>query len=193
MNQNDRWQRYFNALLEYTNTHRTSLVPAGYVHRSNETEAPLLLGNWVSHQRSRYRANKLNENRARMLETLPDWTWHLLPRGRRRDTVRDSRVIEMRNAGLSLAQIANEVGVSRQRIHQIVQRSEKSRSIESSASPGEDSTQNKNIAVSLATTTDFDGVVAVSTSEVDFSNDEHYIDTESLDPTKDHGFVTVEW
>lgn len=82
----------------------------------------VFLGNWVSHQRQNYKSGHLSPERIAALAGLPGWDWGPLKRGPQRDEERDLRIKELCDNGLSLQQIADKVNLSRQRVHQIIQR-----------------------------------------------------------------------
>jgi hypothetical protein len=124
MDHETRWNTKYQLLLDYTTQHGNALVGTKYVHHTPTGEVPL--GHWVSNQRVKYRAGKLSPERAALLAGLPGWNWGPLLRGRRSKPERDAQVRDLRTQGLSLAQIADRMGVTRQRIHQILRRQETS-------------------------------------------------------------------
>lgn len=117
MDQQSRWKQSYEALIAFVEREGHSRVPAGHIEGG-----AVLLGNWVAHQRQQYRRGCLAASRVEMLSALPGWEWGPLSRGPMRDIRRDSEMQRMRSDGLSLQQVADRFGVSRQRVHQIVQR-----------------------------------------------------------------------
>lgn len=116
----DRWERNFLALTQYTNRTGNARVPAGYVELYEGLNTPI--GAWVGYMRQRYRNGILSESRISRLESLPGWTWGPLRPGPASNNERDETIVELREKGLSLQAIADKVGVSRQRVHQITNR-----------------------------------------------------------------------
>ena len=56
------------------------------------------------------------------LETFPSWTWGPCKPGPLGDAERDGAMLLAREQGRSLQSIADEYGLSRQRVHQILER-----------------------------------------------------------------------
>lgn len=82
----------------------------------------IFLGAWVGYARQRKKKNQLSEKRIIELEELPGWNWGPLRPGPATDKNRNKNILDMRAAGKSLRQIADEFDLSRQRIHQIVKK-----------------------------------------------------------------------
>ncbi len=61
-------------------------------------------------------------HRISQLEQFPDWNWGPLKPGRKVEQQRDVEIIEARESGQKLEQIAERYNLSRQRVHQIVKR-----------------------------------------------------------------------
>ena len=80
------------------------------------------IGAWVGYMRQRYRASILPVQRVQKLESLSGWTWGPLRPGPASNNERDEQILRLRTEGLSLQAIADKVGVSRQRVHQIARR-----------------------------------------------------------------------
>ncbi len=83
----------------------------------------IFLGAWIGYVRQRKKKNQLSQNRIQELEEIPGWKWGPLRPGPATDKNRNRNILEMRAAGRSLRQIADEFDLSRQRIHQIVKKS----------------------------------------------------------------------
>lgn len=111
-----RSARALDALDAYVTEHGTALVPTTHVQDGYN------LGSWVTYIRSRYRKGSVKQELVRYLESLPGWNWGPLSPGPGAKTDRNVQIIERINEGQSLALVANEFGVTRQRIHQIVKR-----------------------------------------------------------------------
>ena len=123
MNHDVRWQRYYDALLQYTARYGDALVPSGHIEFLDSGEE-LNLGNWVSYMRTRYRQKALPEQRQILLELIPSWQWGpVRPGPKSRDVVmvRNNEIMSRHSSGgVSLSALAREYGLSRQRIHQII-------------------------------------------------------------------------
>lgn len=83
----------------------------------------IALGAWVAYTRQRQRAGTLSADRIATLTDFPGWKWDKQQPGRRYDKNRDSTIIERYKSGSSAKTLAQEFGLSRQRVHQIVRRS----------------------------------------------------------------------
>jgi len=106
------------ALDAFTAREGHALVPANHVETYGGEE--INLGSWVSYLRTRYRQGQLAQDRIANLEAYSGWQWGPLRPGPKSDTVRDNHIKQMRSNGMSLREIGQEFGLSRQRIHQIV-------------------------------------------------------------------------
>ena len=109
---------YVTALVQYSQRVGSPDVPALHIEIVDGRE--VRLGAWVGYIRQRQRAGKLPADRVAALEQVPGWQWGPLKPGPRTNKERNSRIMARRAAGESLQQIADSVGLSRQRIHQIV-------------------------------------------------------------------------
>jgi len=116
----DRWERNFLALTQYTQRTGNACVPAGFVELYEGRNTPI--GAWVGYMRQRYRTGILSASRIERLQSLQGWTWGPLRPGPASNNERDQQIVQLREKGMSLQAIANEVGVSRQRVHQIARR-----------------------------------------------------------------------
>ena len=117
----DRWERNFLALSQFVNREGHARVPASHNELHDGRNVPI--GAWVGYMRQRYRHNTLRADRVERLSSLNGWTWGPLRPGPASNNERDLEVVRLRNEGLSLQSIAERVGVSRQRVHQITRRS----------------------------------------------------------------------
>lgn len=105
----------------------TALAAWAAIH--GHTDIPLTtrfdgypLGSWVAYLRSRHRRHGLPPAQVAALETLPGWTWQPRRPGPPADHPRNTHIHALRSQGATLAAIAATVGVSRQRVHQILTR-----------------------------------------------------------------------
>jgi len=120
----DRWERNFLALSQYAQRTGNSRVPANHVELYEGRNTPI--GAWVGYMRQRYRSSMLSPQRIDRLQSLQGWTWGPLRPGPATNNERDQQIIQLREEGLSLQAIADKVGVSRQRVHQITRRNDTS-------------------------------------------------------------------
>ena len=97
-------------------------MPANHVELYEGRNTPI--GAWVGYMRQRWRNGILHSARVAKLESLQGWTWGPLRPGPATNTERDERIVRLRSEGKSLQTIAEQVGVSRQRVHQIAKRYE---------------------------------------------------------------------
>lgn len=116
----DRWERNFLALSQYVQRTGNARVPASHVELYEGRNTPI--GAWVGYMRQRYRNGILSQPRVEKLQNLQGWTWGPLRPGPASNTERDEQIIRLRSEGKSLQAIAEQVGVSRQRVHQIARR-----------------------------------------------------------------------
>lgn len=116
-----RFNRYITALQQYITREGNALVPANHIEIIDGTS--IHLGTWVGYMRQRNKANKLNETQKSTLDQITGWSWGPLKPGPKDKHERNSEIAQMRNNGKSLAQIADQYNLSRQRVHQIVRRS----------------------------------------------------------------------
>jgi len=120
MDNKTRFQNYILALRQFSARNGHCRVPAVHIEIIEGNE--IALGAWVGYARQRKRKNQLSEERIVELEKVPGWEWGPLRPGPATDIPRNVRIHELRAAGASLSQIADEFDLSRQRIHQIVKR-----------------------------------------------------------------------
>lgn len=105
-------------LRQYAAREGHTRVPIAHVEEFDGQ--PVRLGSWVGYIRHRQRRGGLDQPRAEMLAGLPGWEWGPLSPGPRAKTTRDEQILSLRGTGLSLQDIADNFGISRQRVHQIV-------------------------------------------------------------------------
>ena len=120
MRTSDKWSRNIKALEIFVNTNGHAKVPA--VTRVSVDGNEVSLGSWVSYLRVKYRAGTLSMEKHAQLENFPGWSWGPCKPGPLGDTQRDEAMLSARKAGRSLQSIADEYGLSRQRVHQIIRR-----------------------------------------------------------------------
>lgn len=120
MNITKRWDNKVRALEEYVKQHGTALVPATAKIEVDGTVVSL--GPWVCATRAAYHKGDLMPHRITQLESFPGWNWGPLKPGRKVSPKRDQEIIQARESGLKLEQIAEKHNLSRQRVHQIVKR-----------------------------------------------------------------------
>lgn len=121
MDNSTRFETYKRALIQFSEREGHCLVPAIHIEILDGKE--IFLGPWVGYIRQRKKKNQLSEQRALELDGIPGWQWGPLKPGPATDKNRNKNILEMRAAGKSLRQIADEFDLSRQRIHQIVKKS----------------------------------------------------------------------
>lgn len=109
-----RFAANLELLRGYLTEHGTSDVPIAYV-----TEG-VALGRWVGYQRSTYRRGRLPQARVEALEALEGWHWERRTPGARPNVERNERIRSLRSQGVSLEAIACEFGLSKQRVHQLL-------------------------------------------------------------------------
>jgi len=115
-----RWDKNIQALSTYVAENGTALVPTSY--KCTVDGETVSLGSWVTYVRIKYRAGTLQMERMAQLENFPGWTWGPCKPGPMGNPDRDKQMVAMRQAGKSLQSIGDEYGLSRQRVHQILNR-----------------------------------------------------------------------
>lgn len=121
MDNNTRFTLYVRALRQFSERNGHCRVPA--VHVEIVDGAEVTLGAWVGYTRQRYRKAQLPDARIQELNSVPGWNWGPLKPGPATDKNRNSEIHQLRAAGHSLRQIADRFDLSRQRVHQIVKKS----------------------------------------------------------------------
>lgn len=120
MNYQEKWARNIQALRNFVAEHGHADVPSAFSTTIDGKE--LFLGPWVSKIRSQYRAGKLLPHRARELETIQGWRWEASRPGPRVSSGRDEQIISRYSAGESTRQIADSMGLTTQRVNQILRK-----------------------------------------------------------------------
>ena len=115
-----RFDDNIEALRKYAATHGTCAVPHTYRHTYPDGSS-ILLGRWVAYLRGRRAMGALTPDRIAALEAIPGWSWEPRRPGPKGETARNAEIKTLRAAGASLGSLAETYGLSRQRIHQIVQ------------------------------------------------------------------------
>lgn len=118
MAMNTTFEQYIRLLEQFAAREGHTKIPVAHIEDLDGTRVKL--GAWVGYIRQRYRRGGLDESRANLLTGLPGWQWGPIPPGPAVKHGRDSEIIELRQTGLSLQQIADRYNISRQRVHQIV-------------------------------------------------------------------------
>jgi hypothetical protein len=90
--------------------------------RPHEVVDGYQLGHWVTYVRARGRDHKVAADLYQWLDSQPGWEWGPLAPGPVGKQDRNAGVLARREEGATLGEIAVEFGISRQRVHQIVQR-----------------------------------------------------------------------
>ena len=78
------------------------------------------IGRWASYIKSRYRAGLLTVEQAQAFEHIPSWEGEARAPGAKMNVALHNDVHTLRSMRMSLQQIADRVGLSRQRVHQIL-------------------------------------------------------------------------
>ena len=94
-------------------------VPLSF-HTRGVAGERVALGRWASYIKGRYRAGLLSVEQARGFEVIPGWDWEARAPGAPKKVALHASVHELRSKRHSLQQIADRVGLSRQRVHQIL-------------------------------------------------------------------------
>jgi hypothetical protein len=114
----NKWNTHIVALRNYVERTGSSRVPRNHVEATEFGE--IKLGAWVSYVRHRQRKGHLSQEQAQELASLPQWQWGPLRAGRTGNPERDARIRERASNGARLREIADEFGITRQRVHQII-------------------------------------------------------------------------
>jgi len=115
-----KWNKNIQALSTYVAENGTALVPTSYKCLADGES--LSLGSWVTYVRVKYRAGTLSPERISQLESFTGWTWGPCKPGPSGNPDRDNAMVQARQVGRSLQNIGDEYGLSRQRVHQILNR-----------------------------------------------------------------------
>jgi hypothetical protein len=113
-----KFEQRFQALRNFVKENGHARVPTKYkVDGIN-------LGGWISYLRTRYRTNRLDKETIQKLESVGMEWGPLTPGPQIADEERDQEIVKLREQNLSLAAIGEKYGLSRQRVHQILQRAQ---------------------------------------------------------------------
>lgn len=112
-----RWSANVEALRAWAKDNGTPMAPAGATIRRDGRD--FNVGSFVAYARSRQRKGVLEQSRKKELERIPGWTWDKLPPGPKGEVERNEEIRKLRRQGVTLAELAEQFGMSRQRIHQI--------------------------------------------------------------------------
>jgi len=116
----DKWSRNLKALQIFVSNNGHALVPAS---TKIEVDGVVVsLGSWVSYLRVKYKTGTISSSKKEELEAFSGWSWGPCKPGPTGDTQRDIAMLSARQSGRSLQSIADEYGLSRQRVHQILRR-----------------------------------------------------------------------
>jgi len=124
MDNNTKFNTYIQALSQYVAREGNSKIPAIHVEKFEEKE--IALGAWVGYIRQRYRKNQLSQDRIDKISLVANWQWGPFQPGPATDAQRNQEIYSLRSAGKSLREIADIFDLSRQRVHQILKKSETS-------------------------------------------------------------------
>lgn len=122
MDNNTRFNQYVKALEQFSNREGHTRVPALHVEILDNVE--VRLGAWVGYVRQRNKKGLISPDKQRALESLSGWSWGPLKPGPATNTSRNSEILAMRGQGMTLRQIADSYDLSRQRVHQIVKKTQ---------------------------------------------------------------------
>lgn len=120
MKTSEKWARNIKALELFVAEHGHARVPAAT--RVVVEGVPISLGSWVSYLRVKHKMGTLSPEKKQVLEQFPSWSWGPCKPGPLGDAQRDEAMLQARAGGRSLQSIADEYGLSRQRVHQILER-----------------------------------------------------------------------
>ena len=115
-----KWSRNIDALNEYVSMNGHSKVPSMFVIKHKGST--IGLGTWVAYIRTKYRNGTLKQDKIQMLESIPGWVWNPGKPGPAGNPERDKEIIKQRESGAHLQFIADKYNLSRQRVHQIIER-----------------------------------------------------------------------
>ena len=120
MKTSEKWSRNIKALEKFVSEHGHARVPAA--SKVEVEGVAVALGSWVSYLRVKHKTGTLAPEKKAQLESFPSWTWGPCKPGPLGDAARDGAMLQAREQGRSLQSIADEYGLSRQRVHQILER-----------------------------------------------------------------------
>lgn len=115
-----KWNKNITALRQYVEKNGNALVPTACKWETGEES--ISLGSWVTYVRIKHRAGTLSAERSAELSGFPGWEWGPCKPGPTGNPQRDNTMMSLRHSGRSLQSIGDEYGLSRQRVHQILNR-----------------------------------------------------------------------
>lgn len=111
------WGRNVAAVRAWNASHGTPMAPqSASVVVGGEA---VRVGAFVAYVRNRRRSGRLEPARAAELEEIPGWTWGPLRTGPQGHAARNEDIRRRRREGWTLTELAEEFGMSRQRVHTI--------------------------------------------------------------------------
>lgn len=113
-----RWDGNVAALRKWAERNGSPMAPAGSVVVMRDGRS-VNVGSFVAYVRSRHRKGLLDQSRKKEIESIPGWTWARLQPGPRGEVDRNEEIRRLRRQGVTLGELAEQFGMSRQRIHQI--------------------------------------------------------------------------
>lgn len=119
----EKWTRNIKALKMFVDEHGHARVPSAT--RMMVDGVPISIGSWISYLRVKNKMGTLKLEKKEFLERFPSWSWGPCKPGPLGDAARDRDMFNARTSGRSLQSIADEYGLSRQRVHQILERAKK--------------------------------------------------------------------
>lgn len=120
MTRTKEWADRLQAIQQFVNREGHARIPTK--HTEVIDNQSINIGTFVSYVRNRYHAGSLSPQQIAALEQMPGWTWGPLRPGRLADNNRDAEIKHLHEGGLSLSQIGSRYDLSRQRVHQILNR-----------------------------------------------------------------------
>lgn len=120
MDNNTRFSIYVKAITQFVERERHASIPAIHVEIVDGREVHL--GAWVGYARQRNKKGQLAAARREQLEAINGWQWGPLKPGPSTNHDRNVEIITLRSQGQTLSQIADSFDLSRQRVHQIVKK-----------------------------------------------------------------------
>lgn len=120
MDNNTRFSIYVKAITQFVEREGNAFIPAIHVEIVEGREVHL--GAWVGYIRQRNKKGQLAAERRDALEGIGGWQWGPLKPGPATNHNRNVEIATLRSQGLTLSQIADSFDLSRQRVHQIVKK-----------------------------------------------------------------------
>lgn len=121
MDNNTRFSIYTKAIRQFVEREGHARVPAIHVEIVDGKE--VRVGAWVGYIRQRAKNGNISAEKRAILDGIPGWQWGPLKPGPATNHNRNSEILSLRGQGMTLRQIADSFDLSRQRVHQIVKKS----------------------------------------------------------------------